>query len=95
MGQVSFGEMFSPSPIKGLWSELRGVESEGGGVRRRGRGKCPEVGAGRDFPGAAGSEVSAGAGSGCRTGRWGRGAGGAGEVGPWRPRGGWSAQGRC
>lgn len=39
-----------PSPIKGLWSELRGVESEGGGVRRRGRGKCPEVGAGRDSP---------------------------------------------
>lgn len=56
-----------------------------------GAGRCPEVGAGRGSPRAAGSEVSAGAGSGCGTGRRGRDAGcgfsalGSGGVGPWRP----------
>lgn len=48
-------------------------------------------------PRAAGSEVSAGAGSGCGTGRRGRDAGcgfsavGTGGVGPWRPVGGFCA----
>lgn len=82
-----------PTPI-GAWSLERAALSfgvrgeEGAGLRRRGRGRCPEVGAGRGSPRAAGSEVSAGAGSGCGTGRRGRDVGcgfsaaGTGGVGP-------------
>lgn len=54
--------------------ELRDAGRGVGGAELE-RGRCPEVGAGRGSPRAAGSEVSTGAGSGCGAGRRGRSAG--------------------
>lgn len=91
----------SPSPPPSRQRSLQkgalsfGVQGEeGAGLRRWKRGRCPAVAVGRGSPRVAGSEVSAGAGFGCGTGRRGRDVGcgfstaGAGGVGPWRPGGG-------
>lgn len=78
---VRFREMFPASLQPRIRSLEKGALSfevrgeEGAGLRWRGRGRFPEVGAGRGSPGTAASEVSAGAGSGCGTGRRGRDAG--------------------